>query len=88
MQPYLKAERVRSISGLLQQGFMHGGQSGLVTLRVDLDVLQPDVLPEAQPDHIQVITTVPEGARQLHENCKQRTSDSLFRFFQTSFGKK
>lgn len=48
---------------------MHGVQGGLVALRVDLDMLDPDVLPEAQAHHIQVITTITEDTRQLHEHC-------------------
>lgn len=48
---------------------MHGAHSGLVALGVNLDVLDPDVLPEAQTHHIQVITTVTEGTRQLHKHC-------------------
>lgn len=65
---YLKGEGVRVVSGLLQQGLVHGAQAGLVALRVELDAVQPDVLPEAQAHHIQVIATVAEGTRQLHEH--------------------
>lgn len=57
---------------------MHGVQGGLVALRVDLDMLDPDVLPEAQAHHIQVITTITEGTRQLHEHCRHIMADSLF----------
>lgn len=65
---YLKGERVRVVSGLLQQGFMHGFQAGLVALGVELVAVQPDILPEAQAHHIQVFTTVTEGTRQLHKH--------------------
>lgn len=65
---YLKGERVRVVSGLLQQGLVHGTQAGLVALGVELGAAQPDILPEAQAHHIQVIATVPEGTRQLHEH--------------------
>lgn len=65
---YLEAEGIRVVSGLLQQGFMHGTQAGLVVLGVDLDAVQPDILPEAQAHHIQVFTTVTEGTRQLHKH--------------------
>lgn len=47
---------------------MHGAQAGLVALGVELDALEPDILPEAQAHHIQVFTTVTEGTRQLHKH--------------------
>lgn len=52
MFSYLESERIRVVSSLLHQGVMHGGQGGLVALGVDLDLLDPDVLPEAQAHHI------------------------------------
>lgn len=66
---YLKSERICIVSSLLQQGVMHVVQGGLVVLRVDLYTLDPDVLPEAQAHHVQVIATVAEGTRQLHKHC-------------------
>lgn len=59
---------------------MHGGQSGLVALRVDLDMLDPDVLPEAQTHHIQVVAAVAEGTCQLHKHCQHIIVDSVFRY--------
>lgn len=70
---YLKGERIGVVSGLLHQGFVHGAQAGLVALGVELEAAQPDVLPEAQAHHIQVITTVTEGARQLHKHWEHIT---------------
>lgn len=67
---YLKGERVRVVSALLHQSVVHVGQSGLVALWVDLDLMDPDVLPEAQAHHIQVVTTVAEGTCQLHKHCR------------------
>ncbi|TNN64263.1 hypothetical protein EYF80_025514 [Liparis tanakae] len=58
-----------------RQGVVHFGQSGLVALRVDLDVRDPDVLPEAQAHHVQVVGAVPEGARQLHKHCRHLGTD-------------
>lgn len=50
---------------------MHGAQAGLVALRVQLETVEPDVLPEAQAHHIQVVTTITEGTGQLHKHCRQ-----------------
>lgn len=65
---HLKGERVGVVSGLLQQGFVHGAQAGLVALGVELEAAHPDVLPEAQAHHIQVIAPVTEGTGQLHKH--------------------
>lgn len=78
MWPYLKSEGIRVVPGLLQQGLMHGAQGGLVALRVDLDMLDPDILPEAQAHHIQVITTITEGTGQLDKHCWYMRQDLLF----------
>lgn len=78
---HLKSERVSVVPGLLQQGLVHGAQSGLVVLRVDLDMLDPDVLPEAQAHHIQVVTTIAEGTCQLHKHCQRTTVDFFFFLF-------
>lgn len=75
---YFKSESMRVVSSLLQQGVMHGAQGGLVALRVDLDVLDPDVLPEAQAHHIQVVATIAEGTRQLHKHCQHITVGAFF----------
>lgn len=53
---------------------MHGAQAGLVALRVELETVEPDVLPEAQAHHIQVFTTITEGTGQLHKHCQQYRS--------------
>lgn len=50
---------------------MHGAQAGLLAVGVELEAVQPDILPEAQAHDVQVITTVTEGTRQLHEDCTQ-----------------
>lgn len=65
---YLEGEGIRVVSGLLQQGLVHGAQAGLVALGVKLDALEPDILPEAQAHHIQVFATIAEGTRQLHKD--------------------
>lgn len=70
---YLKGEGVRIVPCLLQQGLVHGAQLGLVALRVDLYLLEPDVLPEAQAHHIQVLTAITEGTGQLYESCNMPT---------------
>ena len=77
MFSYLESERIRVVSSLLHQGVVHGGQGGLVALGVDLDLLDPDVLPEAQAHHIQVVTTITEGTCQLHKHCWRTTAESL-----------
>lgn len=59
---------------------MHLAQSGPVGLRVDLDTVDPDVLPEAQAHHIQVVTTITEGTCQLHKHCQHIIVDSLFHY--------
>lgn len=41
-----------------------------MAVRVDLDLLDPDVLPEAEAHHVQVVAAVAESARQLHKHCK------------------
>lgn len=56
---------------------MHGAQGGLVALRVDLDMMDPDILPEAQAHHIQVITTITEGTGQLDKHCWYMRQDLL-----------
>lgn len=65
---YLKGERIRVVAGLLQQGFVHGAQAGLLALGVELEAVQPDILPEAQAHHVQVIAAVTEGTGQLHKH--------------------
>ncbi len=77
---YIKSESMCVVSGLLQQRIVHGSQCGLVALRVDLHVLDPDVLPEAQAHHIQVITAVTEGTCQLHKHCRHMTAELLVLF--------
>lgn len=57
---------------------MHVAQGRLVALGVDLHVLDPDVLPEAQAHHIQVIAPVTESTRQLHKHCPHTTAGLLF----------
>lgn len=47
---------------------MHAALGRLVVLRVDLDLLDPDVLPEAEAHHVQVVAAIAEGARQLHKH--------------------
>lgn len=56
------------VPSLLQQHVVHGAHCRLVVLRVDLDVLDPDVLPEAEAHHVQVVAAVAESARQLHKH--------------------
>lgn len=66
---------------------MHVAQGRLVALGVDLHVLDPDVLPEAQAHHIQVIAPVTESTRQLHKHCPHSNSRlviSLLRISHTS----
>lgn len=63
---YLKGEGIRVVPSLLQQHLVHAVLGRLVALRVDLDMLDPDVLPEAEAHHVQVIAAIAEGARQLH----------------------
>lgn len=77
MLPYLERERICVVSSLLQQGVVHGAQGGLVALGVDLDMLDPDVLPEAQAHHIQVVTTITEGTCQLHKHCRHTAAELL-----------
>ena len=72
--PYVEGERVGVVPGLLHQGVVHDAQLGLVALRVDLDLFVPDVLPERQANHVQVLTAIAEGAGQLHEHCHQQTT--------------
>ena len=72
--PYVEGERVGVVPGLLHQGVVHDAQLGLVALRVDLDLLVPDVLPERQANHVQVLAAVAEGAGQLREHCHRQTS--------------
>lgn len=84
---YLKSERICVVSSLLQQGVMHVVQGGLVVLRVDLDTLDPDVLPEAQAHHVQVIATVAEGTRQLHKHCGTHIIEDVPSFITIREGK-
>lgn len=84
---YLKSERICVVSSLLQQGVMHVVQGGLVVLRVDLDTLDPDVLPEAQAHHVQVIATVAEGTRQLHKHCGTNMIEDSSSFITAREGK-
>lgn len=65
---HLKGEGVSVVPSLLQQGFVHGAQSRLVALGVDLNVGDPDVLPEAQTYHVQVVAAVTEGTHQVHKH--------------------
>lgn len=77
---YLKGEGIRVVPSLLQQRVVHAAQGRLVALRVDLDLLDPDVLPEAEAHHVQVVAAVAEGARQLHKHC---AGDTIRYFTQT-----
>lgn len=47
---------------------MHAAHCRLVAIWVDLDMLDPDVLPEAEAHHVQVVAAVAEGTRQLHKH--------------------
>lgn len=63
---------------------MHGAEGGFVVLWVELVVVDPDVFPEAQTHHVQVIAAVTEGTGQLHKHCRkkqnrQRSSSSYGR---------
>lgn len=51
---------------------MHGAEGGFVVLWVELVVVDPDVFPEAQTHHVQVIAAVTEGTGQLHEHCRKK----------------
>lgn len=66
---HLKGEGIRVVPSLLQQRVVHAAQGRLVAVRVDLDLLDPDVLPEAEAHHVQVVAAVAESARQLHKHC-------------------
>lgn len=74
MPTYLKGEGIRVVPSLLQQHVMHAAQRRPVVLRVDLDMLDPDVLPEAEAHHVQVVAAVAERARQLHKHCAGDTT--------------
>lgn len=65
---YLKGEGIRVVPSLLQQHLVHAALGRFVALRVDLDLFDPDVLPEAETHHVQVVAAIAEGARQLHKH--------------------
>ena len=54
------------VSTFLQEGILHGGVGWLAVPRgrVYLETLDPDVFPEGQAYHIQVIATIAEGQGQ------------------------
>lgn len=47
LDTYFKSERVCTIASLLQQDVVHGAHVRLVFQRMELDMVEPDVLPEA-----------------------------------------
>lgn len=75
---YVKGEGVRVVARLLQQGVVHLAEFRLGAVGVQLVLREPDVLPEAQAHHIQVLAAVTEGTCQLYENCPHKTRHLLF----------
>ena len=64
MCPHLKSESVSLLPNFLQEEFHHR-RFGWAFPRgwIHLDALDPDVPPEGQPHHVQVIAPVAEGTR-------------------------
>lgn len=73
MKSDLKGKGISLLSDLLQEEFLHR-RLGRVLPRgwVHLDALDPDVPPEGQPHHVQVVASVAEGAGQVDVDCKDQ----------------
>lgn len=70
--PDLKGKNISLLSDLPQEVFLHRGLRCVVPCgRVHLDALDPDVSPEGQAHHVQVITSVAEGAGEVDVHCKE-----------------
>lgn len=65
----VESEGMALLSCLLEQAVMHGSEGGfVVSSRVQLEVLEPDVFPEGQSNDIQVLTAITESTGQLHKH--------------------
>lgn len=72
MFPDLKGKSMSLLSALPQEEFLHRGLSRVLPRgRVHLDALDPDVPPEGQTHHVQVLASVAEGADEVDVDCKE-----------------
>lgn len=67
----LDGKRISLLSDLIQEVFVHWGL-GRVLPRggIHLDAMDPDISPEGQPDHIQVLASVAEGTGEVDVHCR------------------
>lgn len=72
MFPDMKGKSISLLSDLPQEEFLHRGLSRVLPHGwVHLDVLDPDVSPEGQTHHVQVVASVAEGAGKVDIDCKE-----------------
>lgn len=68
----LKGKSISLLSDLPQEEFLHRGLSRVLPRgRVHLDTLDPDVSPERQTHHVQVVASIAEGAGEVDVDCKE-----------------
>lgn len=68
----LKGKSISLLSDLPQEEFLHRGLSRVLSRgRVHLDALDPDVSPEGQTHHVQVVASIAEGAGEVDVDCKE-----------------
>lgn len=64
----VESEGTALLSCFLEQAAVHGSEVGFVaSIRVQLDVLDPDVFPKGQSNDIQVLAAIMKGTSQLHQ---------------------